>query len=888
MKFFFSLLFIVSSFWAYAQSVISGNVYDYVTKQPIASVGVLDLKTGKWDITDKQGAFKIEVMDNDFELEFQILGKEKRIITSKNVSTDKSMNIYLKDDDLKLDEVEVTAIPKRSKVGSVLVLDQYAINQTQSYSLSDVLNQLPSQTITPPSLNVANTISLRTAQPSLLNAFGLSYLLDGMRLSNDENMQSYNMDKSLTNYDNINSGVDLRSIPASNIDEIEIITGIPDAKYGNLTTGLIKINRKAGITPYRVSANIRQGNTSASIGKGFKISDKLGNLSLSLDYVNANSDPRNSLEQYNRITTSGIWSVFNKNKTVKNTFSLRLHNNLDDYNYDKDNDDGGKDAKFKKDRGFRISNRFRWKPWLSLIDNLNFNISYSYTYQYSYSQSFRNDGGKVVPISLETGLFKAGYTPVAYLQIRQVYGRPINLSLGASIDKMLQKGNLRHNISLGLNYGLSDNKGKGRAYNPANAHTQVTLRSGGGSLSSGNGIRALDYDRYVRPRISLGVYVQDNITLKLASGNEIYANLGIRYDTHNGFSNYSPRVNLGVELSEKFSVRGGLGFTSKTPSLTSLFPGDKYFDILIRDFRTPDYSFNLVQTYKTQIGKQDLESIKSWKYEVGMNYNTSIVKVSLTGYYNYTFDGLDSYNNLEEVAFPEVEFTFEGDKYKSPPTYEVVGRSPMLLDYNLKTNASKVTDKGIELYLDFKKIKAINTSFNIAGTYVYSKSSSTLDKPVQNKDPLEKTYLYGVYEKKPYENDFARLRGTITHHISDIGLLVSLTAEQFTRSKSYASIYNIYPIAYVDSNGARINIGTNERTSEKYSSLWLNPSSSKNKTTPIYHNFHLRITKELLNEISMSLYANNFLDYRPIITINGLDYKKNSPISFGAQIQYKF
>ena len=867
-----------------AQNKVSGYVYDDATKKPLEGVTLLNLKNNKWSITNKLGYFNIEVNDNEFEIEIQLLGKEKKIITHKNVSTDKTISIYLKDGNLRLSEVVVTAVPKRSKIGSAVVLDKYAINQIQSYSLSDVLNQLPGQTITTPSLNAVNTISLRTAQPSQLNAFGVAYLLDGMQLSNDENMQNYSSNRSLTSYDNVNSGVDLRTIPANNIDDIEVITGIPDAKYGNLTSGLIKINRKAGITPYRASSNIRAGNTSVSIDKGFKINDKLGNLSLSLNYVNANSDPRNSLEQYNRLTASGIWSIYNKNKTIKNTLSLTLHNNLDDFKYDKDNDDGGQDAKYKEDKGFRISNRFSWKPKSSIIDHFSFNAGYSYTYQHSYTQSFINDGGRVVPTSLETGLFSAAYTPVAYLQIRQVYGQPINLTLGSSIDKTIKTPRTQHHFSLGYNMGYSDNKGKGKAYDPANAHTQVTLKSGSNSSSTGEGIRALDYDRYVKPRINFGVYFQDNITHKLTNGNEIYANLGMRYDVQNGFSNYSPRINIGAEINNKLSFRGGMGFASKAPSLSSIFPGNKYFDILIRDFRTSDYSFNLVQTYKSELGKQNLEPTKSWKYEIGMNYNASFATLSLTGYYNYTFNGLDSYNALEQVDFPEVDFNFN----QSPPTFHIKEYSTLLLDYNLQTNASSIIDKGIECFLNFKKIKAINTSFNLVGTYVYSKSFSKLDRQIQNTDPLEENYLYGYYKNVPNKNDLIRLRGTITHHLSELGLLISITAEQFTHSKNYATISSIYPIAYVNKNGQRISIPTEEQTSDKYENLRLTPYAKNDNKTPIYHNFHLRVTKELLNGISMSFYANNFLDYRPVITVNNSQYLKNTPISFGAQIQYKF
>ncbi|CEN52957.1 hypothetical protein CCAN11_370002 [Capnocytophaga canimorsus] len=43
-----------------------------------------------------------------------------------------------------------------------------------------------------PSLYTPNTLTLRTAINSNENAFGISYILDDMPLSNDENMQTYN------------------------------------------------------------------------------------------------------------------------------------------------------------------------------------------------------------------------------------------------------------------------------------------------------------------------------------------------------------------------------------------------------------------------------------------------------------------------------------------------------------------------------------------------------------------------------------------------------------------------------------------------------------------------------------------------------------------------
>lgn len=882
----FLVLFLFLNASMMAQVTLTGKVISSETGEPLQAVTIMNEKGNEWTVTDNQGNFKLNLHNEDFELKFQILGRRSKTIVPENIKKSTGIIVELREDNLRLEDVVVTAIPKRSKVGSAIVLNEYAVDQVQSYSLSDILKQLPGQVITPPSLNGANAISLRTAQPDNMNAFGVAYLLDGVQLSNDENMQTYNTSGRLTTYDNVNSGIDLRTIPAANIEEVEVVSGIPDAQYGNLTSGLIKINRKAGVTPFTVHANINHGNTSLSLGNGFDLGGNVGILSLSLDYLNANADPRNSLEQYDRITGSAIWSTYSKSGDMRNTLALTLFNNLDDTNYDLDNDDGGQDAKFKKDRGMHLSNRFNWKPRSPYVDNISFNLGASYSYQHSYTQSFINDGGKVVPLAMETGLFSAAYTPVAYLQIKEVYGQPVNLTGQVSVQKALHSNKSRHNLSLGVDVNYSDNKGKGRGYDPENAHTQVTLKSGGGSLSSGEGMRPLDYARYVDPQVRLGLYFQDNITYKFTNGKEFYANLGLRFDNQNSFKSFSPRINLGYELTERFSIRGGLGFASKAPSLAQVYPGDKYFDILIRDFRTSSYSFNLVQTYKKEIGRLEIEPSKSWKYEIGANFNAEGATLALTAYYNRSYDGVSSYDILEKVLLPEVEFTFPDSA--SPPLYSVTDCSPFILDYSISTNALSNIDKGIEFYLNFKKIEAINTSFSINGNYTYTSSISNIERIRANSNELQEDIIYGYYSRLPNKTDNLRLRATITHHLSELGLLISLTAEQFTRSASYASSSSIYPVAYMDGNTNRIEIPQAERKDPMYSGLWLNPSETKDQVTPTYHNFHLRTTKELLNDLSISLYANNFLNYHPLVEVNEDKSRKNSLISFGAQIKYKF
>ena len=45
-------------------------------------------------------------------------------------------------------------------------------------------------------------------------------------------------------------GTDLRQISADNIDNVEVVRGIPSAEYGDLTSGLVIVHSKVGLTPW--------------------------------------------------------------------------------------------------------------------------------------------------------------------------------------------------------------------------------------------------------------------------------------------------------------------------------------------------------------------------------------------------------------------------------------------------------------------------------------------------------------------------------------------------------------------------------------------------------------------------------------------------------------
>jgi len=367
----FILFFLLLSGSVFSQRVITGKVIDKESSTSLSGVFIRDTKTDNWTISDKDGNFKITLAYyQDIELNFSILGKKDINVLLKNDQN--SMTVSLADNTLRLKEVVVTAEKKRKY--SELTLGTNAINNVQAFSLDDVLSQLPGQTTVDFNLNQFKNIVFRTASDLSSTkggkAFGTSFVINDIPISNNENMQALNpnvtgpygysspnsfAESNRNVFTNANYGVDLREIPTNTIEEIKVIQGIPSAKYGDLTSGLVLITTKVGYSPYRVSASIRDATTEFNLTKGVKFNAN-NSMNIGFNYLDSKADPRNSLLSYQRVNGSFSWQTKNSSSKIKNTLSVTFRTNLDDVK--KDPDDIS-DAVVKNDKkGFSISDNF--------------------------------------------------------------------------------------------------------------------------------------------------------------------------------------------------------------------------------------------------------------------------------------------------------------------------------------------------------------------------------------------------------------------------------------------------------------------------------------------------------------------------------------------------
>ncbi|MEN2401357.1 TonB-dependent receptor [Flavobacterium sp. MC2016-06] len=886
----FIFLFILISNFAFSQKTISGKVIDKENAIPLAGVFIKDTKTENWSISDKDGNFSMTLSYfQDIELNFSILGKKEINQILKNDQN--FITVYLEDNTLHLKEVMVTANKERKY--SELTLGTNAVNNVQAFSLDDVLEQLPGQSTKDFNLNSYKNIVFRTASSlSGAKAFGTSFMMNDIPISNNENMQALNPNVPTTAgsdygidqkvFTNPNLGVDLREISTNNIEEIKIIQGIPSAKYGDLTSGLVLITTKVGNSPYRVSASIRDATSELNLTKGVKLNSN-NSMNFGFNFLDSKADPRNNLLNYQRISGSLAWKTTDKFSKIKNTLNLSFKSNLDDAKYDPD-DITASVVKNKK-QGFSISNNFMWKPSNVWLDGINVNSGFSYDRQLSKKEKWTNRASTAATDSNEEGIHEAFILPSQYTSISTVEGIPISTFVNLETSKTItNKANWVHSLVFGLSGRSSSNKGEGRKSSVTGLINFYVLAEGGDSKL---GYRDYDFNR-TKTENQFSAYLEDRLYKKFEENKILNIDYGLRYENQSGNMSFQPRINSSYSISKTFRFRGGFGLSSKAPSLNQLYTGDRYLDRLLGNgiYTYPGvYQKAWIMTVVTPGDNLNLKPSKSYRTEGGIDINLPFANINVTGYYNRLFDGFTSQQIPVYKEIPKVTVITNGTEL---PTYEVNGTEKLYYLTNSIQNNTNSEDLGIETILNFRKIKALNLDVSMNASYVRSKDYSESITYIPSTSLLS-AERYGVFPSTPMTNENFTASFNFSYHIPKVGLLLSLRSEHIILRTSNTPTAN-YPNGYLDTELVYHEIPEEDRTDiQKYGHLIQTKSTTQYKLDNMLHNFHLRLSKDFLNGFSVSFYATNFLNLKPYYYNNNERYLSDiANFSFGTKLNYQF
>ena len=878
---------------------INGIVLDENNK-PLDFVTVKLPNQNRVSYTDKDGKFKFTLDGSNLKsitIVAQMISKlavETTISSSQFTST---VKIILKDLNLNLNAVQVSGVRKSTQLSnSSITFDKQAIEQSQAFSLTDVLNNLPGKLFSPLDLQSPKSITLRseaTGNATTNNTLGVAIIIDGLAQSNNANMQNKNLGsfglsgsilndyKNSVGYDVTFGGLDLREIPADNIESIEVISGVAPAQYGDLTDGAIIINRQAGKTDYQFSSRINNGSTNFSLSKGYNLNEKAGFLNFNANYLISNNDPRDNMKKYTRLS-GGLMHTKHFGRNIKNTLSIDFSNKFDDAKMDPDDD---RDLlTYSKNRKFGFSNRTSMEVNNSFLKRISLNFGADFGYQETYTQWYLNGNPKPMANKDTTGVYEGYFIPGTYTAKDHIIGKPKNFNGNLNFFSEYNMAKIKHFLSYGANLSISSNKGQGVLFDP-----EFPRFANSGSKNE----RPYDF-QLIPPLVNAGFYVEDRFKLAIFK-RDLSFTTGIRYDLQNGFGSIQPRLSTNYSIAKNLKFNMAYGIATKAPTMAFRYPGPTYFDIPLINYYTGDVrnSLLLVYTYKYVPDNSKLKPSQSNQFEMGLSYENKFFSSSVYAYTKNNKNGFNTQISYSTLNVPEYTYkVVNGAK----PTYTATGKylEKSGLSLSEVTNGVSSKNTGLEFYIATRKIESIQTSFSFNSSLIVSEYHNSSNSTVTARDEdinAGKKAWYGVYEALGNKNNSLLTKLNSDTHIPKLGLVVSLYYDLVLTKNNTIIGNEKFPIGYLDKYGEYYPITKYDPNNTDYGHLSkLIDKATQTKLPFMYGNLSMRISKELKKKIRFSVNAYNVFnlkaDYFDDVTLQS--YKYISPINIGAELSIKF
>ena len=344
--------------------LVEGCVLEAGTQVPVIGAAVKLGDDYLWAITDAEGSFVFEnVQKGEYVLEVSCLGY---VTVSAVIDVQKDvegLTFTLHENSLALDEVVVTAQKAKDGLGTTQNIGRDALNHLQLSNTTDIAALLPGGKTVNPDLTSENAFSLREGGAKGGNsAFGTAVEVDGVRLGNNASFGEM-------------GGTDTRNVAVENIESIEVITGVPSAEYGDLNSGMVKINTRKGRTPVNVTFAVNPRTYQASVSKGIDLQDDNGVLNLSAEWARAVKKLISPYESYNR---TGITLSYSNNFARSLRFEAGFAGNIGGMNTKDDPDAFTGQFKKERDNAFRANTSLNWMLNLAWVTSLKFDASVNF------------------------------------------------------------------------------------------------------------------------------------------------------------------------------------------------------------------------------------------------------------------------------------------------------------------------------------------------------------------------------------------------------------------------------------------------------------------------------------------------------------------------------
>lgn len=890
---------------------ISGKVVDAKTGEPVIGAAVNVEDTGIWAISDENGKFFLpDIRPGDYAVQFSCLGfvdKRLSFVVKKDIP---NLTIKLDQNTLALNSVVVTAERDKEGMNTSLKFGANALNHLQMSNVTDISALLPGGKTVNPDLTKDNAVSLRSGGLAAGNAaFGTALEVDGVRVGNNASFGSM-------------SGTGTRNISTENVQSIEVITGVPSAEYGDLNSGMVRINTRKGLTPWNITFAVNPRTYQASASKGIDLMKNRGVLNVSAEWTRATQKLSSPYTSYTRRGFSASYS-----NTFKNVlkFEVGATGNIGGMNTKNDPDAYKGTWSKVRDNVLRANTSLTWLLRKSWITNLKLDASVNYNDNRSQDHAYGSSASMLPAVHSElAGYYLADRLPVSYFSDKVIDSKELDYAASLKYEWFKKSGKRLSKLKAGVQWKANGNVGEGEYYKDPSV--------------AANGYRPRPYSQYPFMH-NVAAYIEEDYTfpigktsLQISAGLRL-ENLFVKDTDYKNVSSLSPRFNAKWKISDNLSIRGGWGVSEKLPSFYILYPVQKYRDIQTFGFSHGDASSYVyyTQPYK-MLFNENLKWQKNYNAEFGIEAYFLRTSVSLVGFFNktknpYTYQNIYtpfSYNIMSVPSGytvpdnPEIRVDSQtgqvymrgsNEEFWTPMATKVTDKT--FFESQMPGNGDDIYRTGAELIVDFPEIAPIRTKFRLDANYAYTHYiDNTLNWTYRtgwsHTSLSNRSYQYvgiyanggesGTYNGKESHSLNANL--TAITHIPEARIVITCRLEMSLLSrfrnlsryqgKEYAynvnadgvesiggSIYDsnnytaIRPVKYMDENGDVHDFTDKEASDPAFANLIIKSGNAYTFSQDGYGAYlsaNLSVTKEIGDHVSLSFFANNFTNSRMYVT----------------------
>ena len=890
---------------------ISGKVVDAKTGEPVIGAAVNVEDTGIWAISDENGTFFLpDIRPGDYAVQFSCLGfvdKRLSFVVKKDIP---NLTIKLDQNTLALNSVVVTAERDKEGMNTSLKFGANALNHLQMSNVTDISALLPGGKTVNPDLTTDNAVSLRSGGLAAGNAaFGTALEVDGVRVGNNASFGSM-------------SGTGTRNISTENVQSIEVITGVPSAEYGDLNSGMVRINTRKGLTPWNITFAVNPRTYQASASKGIDLMKNRGVLNVSAEWTRATQKLSSPYTSYTRRGFSASYS-----NTFKNVlkFEAGATGNIGGMNTKNDPDAYKGTWSKVRDNVLRANTSLTWLLRKSWITNLKLDASVNYNDNRSQDHAYGSSASMLPAVHSElAGYYLADRLPVSYFSDKVIDSKELDYAASLKYEWFKKSGKRLSKLKAGVQWKANGNVGEGEYYKDPSV--------------AANGYRPRPYSQYPFMH-NVAAYLEEDYTfpigktsLQISAGLRL-ENLFVKDTDYKNVSSLSPRFNAKWKISDNLSIRGGWGVSEKLPSFYILYPVQKYRDIQTFGFSHGDSSSYVyyTQPYK-MLFNENLKWQKNYNAEFGIEAYFLRTSVSLVGFFNktknpYTYQNIYtpfSYNIMSVPSGytvpdnPEIRVDSQtgqvymrggNEEFWTPMATKVTDKT--FFESQMPGNGDDIYRTGAELIVDFPEIAPIRTKFRLDANYAYTHYiDNTLNWTYRtgwsHTSLSNRSYQYvGIYANGGESGTFNgkeshSLNANLTAitHIPEARIVITCRLEMSLLSrfrnlsryqgKEYAynvnadgiesiggSIYGsknytaIRPVKYMDENGDVHDFTDKEASDPAFANLIIKSGNAYTFSQDGYGAYlsaNLSVTKEIGDHVSLSFFANNFTNSRMYVT----------------------